>query len=610
MIPTTRDSTTAAEAAPREARVPEALRRLTIAAAEAPDSALLAVIQEDLRGATTVLELFRRYMQELEGSADNQADAFRKMELLFRLGQVPASMDGHYYGVALGLRTTGEVGPLSHMTNVVGLLWGAALADQSPWVGKSFLPINDARLEAITGGAEASRPARLGINHFNHIHLDPMNTIAFHACRAWLELEPATREERDEYGYEQKGGHFIACKARSVWERSPREVIQLNYRWAALHNRPPLSWLIDELVEVAEGLYLGQLLFATKHLVSDHDPARPPSESDYVHMGYFLLFDERWNPEARRLFAFLEIPVTAPGMLPRGQGAARRGRFATLKQEEPPPPACDDRVFAEVLRDLEGQPTVLHLLKAYADALQDNLDNASPCFLRLQELFNRGAPVKEMRGFYRGALVTWHGEGLFDLFGANVLNFVWRTVAGRLSTWTGKAFEDVGLERLKEFTDGYETGAVPTFWGANTQALRTLKERQVGRLMRLANIWCEPVTGAEALANGYDLKNFFFIAREAGSLNERCRGKRVFQFNYRWPRLRTMIPDCYCIDELVEIADGLFLGQLMYATELTKPYDPRVPPAEYRYGMFGYFLLMTPEWHRIRMEIGFDLENT
>ncbi len=55
------------------------------------------------------------------------------------------------------------------------------------------------------------------------------------------------------------------------------------------------------------------------------------------------------------------------------------------------------------------------------------------------------------------------------------------------------------------------------------------------------------------------------------------RGKRIFQFNYRWPKLKTRPPDCLCKDEMVEIAKGLFLGQLMSATNVTEPYSPKTP---------------------------------
>ncbi|MHC1725882.1 MAG: hypothetical protein AB9866_07735 [Syntrophobacteraceae bacterium] len=101
----------------------------------------------------------------------------------------------------------------------------------------------------------------------------------------------------------------------------------------------------------------------------------------------------------------------------------------------------------------------------------------------------------------------------------------------------------------------------------------------VGRLANIAGIRTETVPAEEALAHGYDVKNFFFIARQAKSLNEKCSEKTVYQFNYRWPRLKTIIPDRYCIDEIVQIADGLYLGQLMYATQILKPYDPAADPS-------------------------------
>ena len=127
--------------------------------------------------------------------------------------------------------------------------------------------------------------------------------------------------------------------------------------------------------------------------------------------------------------------------------------------------------------------------------------------------------------------------------------------------------------------------------------------------MDLVGIWKQDVPSDEAREFGYDLKNFFFIAHQAKSIDEYNKGKTIFQFNYRWPKLETMPPDSYCIDELVQIADGLYLGQLLYSTEIFKPYDPTVDPGEYNYRSFGYFMLMTEDWHQIRLELGFDLGN-
>jgi hypothetical protein len=60
---------------------------------------------------------------------------------------------------------------------------------------------------------------------------------------------------------------------------------------------------------------------------------------------------------------------------------------------------------------------------------------------------------------------------------------------------------------------------------------------------------------------------------------------------------------------MVQIAEGLFLGRLMYATNITEPYDPEKDPQIYRYRNFGYFLLMDRQWQQIRLSIGFDLQN-
>ena len=197
-----------------------------------------------------------------------------------------------------------------------------------------------------------------------------------------------------------------------------------------------------------------------------------------------------------------------------------------------------------------------------------------------------------------------------QLLNLNAINLAHTKIGRYFSPWTGKSFEDISPARLRKITDGHEKGKIPTFWGANTQAFRTPKEKFTGKLMKLANVWIEDVPADEAREFGYDIKCFFFIGRQAKSVNnEHNKGKTVFQFNYRWPKLKTSPPDCYCIDELVQIADGLYLGQLMYATELLKPYDPLTHPSEYKYRLFGYFLLMDESWHQVRLDIGFDLEN-
>ncbi len=83
--------------------------------------------------------------------------------------------------------------------------------------------------------------------------------------------------------------------------------------------------------------------------------------------------------------------------------------------------------------------------------------------------------------------------------------------------------------------------------------------------------------------------------------------KRVFQFHYRYPMIGGPAPIGTCLDELVEIAEGLFLGQLIYSTVPLKPFHTSVDPAEYKYQLFGYFLLLDNTWEQHRQAIGFDV---
>jgi hypothetical protein len=88
--------------------------------------------------------------------------------------------------------------------------------------------------------------------------------------------------------------------------------------------------------------------------------------------------------------------------------------------------------------------------------------------------------------------------------------------------------------------------------------------------------------------------------------NSNLGNKRVFQFHYRFPMIGGPVPIGYCLDELVEIADGLFLGQLIYSTALDVPFHSSVDSKEYKYQLFGYFLLLDDDWEHHRQAIKLD----
>jgi len=85
--------------------------------------------------------------------------------------------------------------------------------------------------------------------------------------------------------------------------------------------------------------------------------------------------------------------------------------------------------------------------------------------------------------------------------------------------------------------------------------------------------------------------------------------KRVFQFHYRYPLIGGPVPIGFCLDELVEIADGLLFGQLIYSTALDVPFNSSVDTSEYKYQLFGYFLLLDDDWERHRQAIKLDTLN-
>ena len=397
-----------------------------------------------------------------------------------------------------------------------------------------------------------------------------------------------------------------------MYAGTPREVYRLDYRHAALDNVVPFTYLIDELVDISDGLYLGQLLFATSRFTETYDAKLPASAYDYQHFGYFLLMDGRFEKEVRRVFPNLgalgpgsTAPVAArPVDRPAWSGGSK---LTTLTLADPPDAPRNDALFAEIQKELAEEPTVLDLLAEYSRKL-DGASNDAPEFAKLSELFLRGRGPATIDGYLRGALISFHTEGVYRILSLNTLNALW-TFGRFLTPWTGKTFEPIDRRKLDEIADGAPVGPDPVFWGSNTVALRSGGQKIIGAAMKLAGVKTEPVDKAVAADLGFDLKTFFFIGSRGESIIAENARKPVFQLNYRYPKLETVPPDHYCIDEVVELARGLYLGQLIYATELLKAYDPHEPSASYEYRVFGYFLLMDEEWHQRRLAIGFDPDN-
>jgi hypothetical protein len=575
---------------------PEMLRTLPCLAG---GDELVAAIRVDLAASGSVLELMKRYVEELRGVADNDAPPYRKLRRLFELGAAPEQIEGHHYGVTLGLRTGDLRGPAAQFGNVLGYLWGESVGRVCPWVGKSFAALEPTEVDRLSGGAiPRDGPVAAGINHFHAIEGAPLNAAANAVLELiWpLEQPPATEAAR--FGHQRDGGHFLAHRAPSVHPSSPRTVYRLNYRFPALENPAPLPALIDEVVEIAPGLYLGQLLFATHRLLEPYDPAEPDARYAYQHFGYFLIFAESWNEEARRVFRNLGIPESSAALA-----------AAILSLGDAQPPGVQPAVWQAVRADVAGSPTLMHLLKSYSDALRSDPSTDAAEFAKLEALFLAGTAPRTMSGFFRGASVTFQSQGLLAAFDVNKLNLAWR-VARHLSPWTGKRFDPIEPGRLAELTDGYEVPAEGTTFGSNTVVFRSAGEKLTRAAMTAVGMWIIDATEDERRRDGYDARTFFFIGKPARSIVPESRGKDVYQFNYRWKPLRSPPPDNLCIDEIVAIADGLYLGKLLYATNVLRSWTPRTDTSEYAYRLFGYFLLMNERWQALRVQLGFDLDNT
>ena len=606
-----------ANADPLRAISRESLTTLTcLDGADAGDD-LIKQIKADSEGSTSVLEMMKDYMAQLEGSLDNNALPFRKMAKLFELGKTFDELNGHYYGVAPGLRTGDLRGVAAEYGNLLGYIWGSAVVGACPWSGKSYTPMAEGdRAQVVGKSVPDDVKVFRGINHFNRIEHAPVNIALTSLLTFMWHLQEAPPAEKLKYGYERNGGHFAAYRAPSMYKGTPREVFRLNYRYSGLGNFPPLAHLVDEMVEIADGLYLGQVLFATDNLFERYDPQADNERYHYQHFGYFFLFEPEWNVEAKRLFPFLEIPEAAvttsrSGLPSLSDTTETPNKFTTLTLADPADGDVDAGLLEEVRNDLSGAGDIMRMLKAYSDTLMKEPATESPTFRKLHTLFNAGIGPQTMNGFYRGALVSWQSQGLLAALGINTINVAW-PAARMFSPWTGKHFRQIDEAELAEWTEGGEQmGNDPAFFCSNTVAFRTAKQKFTRTVMKAAGVWMKDATLEERSSYGYDAHTFFFIGRPGkASMLPENKGKKIYQFNYRWKPLRNIPPDCFCIDEIAQIAEGLYLGLLIYATDWLKPWNPATAIAEYKYRLFGYFLLMDEEWHARRLRVGLDLYDT
>jgi hypothetical protein len=200
------------------------------------DDPLIAEVKKDLKDKISVLELMKVYLRGLEKDASPTSPYIKKLERLFACGLADDVVEGHFYGLTLVLKK-GE-----HLYGgFLNQVWGATLGSVSPWDGKIFQSISSEELEFYTQGFEKDHTLTfLGINCFKEYEESLLNIASMKVLSFWMRLKEVPEKEKLSYGYDKKGGLFIAKKAESVDpENSGKKVFQLNYRWKNLKESGP-----------------------------------------------------------------------------------------------------------------------------------------------------------------------------------------------------------------------------------------------------------------------------------------------------------------------------------------------------------------------------------
>ena len=573
------------------------------------DPLFMEIMQKDLRGKNTPLELMQYYTDILNKSVSHEV-IDDKLDRLFLCGGTPQDLDGFYHGITMSLRTGTDIYSILEDTrrnlgigkevDILQSIYGRVLADTSPWAGKNFKKMGQEKLREFTGSPDTGGDAvYLGINSFRKDRKGVVNNLSNYVLATVIDMEPTPETEKRQRSWiHARGGLFIARKGGSVDPVHPeKEVMALNYRWKSLGNGLPNKLLIDEIVEISKGLYLGKLYYATsvKYLFKDYDPEVSKKDYKYRNFGYFLLMDDTWLNEKNRLFPELAYNI----------GDDLSGKFTTLTFMDSP--AC--RAIRE---DMGDSMTILHYLQGIYDGIQKGPGYKEEYFGRLLNVFKCGERPDGINGFLHGGVVSFNNGGFLKKFNRTVLNDMYPAIRP-FSPWTGKTFTLSSVEGIRKYIEedaGYYEGMNPVIIGTNTY------RKDLG-LTLPATVFIEHLDKTGMVVEYPDeteknediyVKSFYFIATNAKSINPDNGDKEVLQFNYRWPEFHTITPDHLCIDELVRIADGLYIGQLLYSTRPEIRYDPAKEPAVYEYENFGYFMLMDDDWYAVREFIGFDTD--
>ncbi len=465
---------------------------------ETLEAALNTILQADLQdGYYQMLGNFQRILAD-NSQRKKWVDIHEKLHTLFMCGK-ETPLDGPMIGIPLSIRDSDyfkkTVSFLGHERSRIAsvewmaTVWNMTFADTGLWMGKTFEPVDKEIMAEKCGHDEKvislfnPQTSRIGRNYFREpINSDLIKSLGIPTLTPlWNLRDRPLATSVDGFGgeltvenlsreinipYTKTGGIFLANNGKSVVpEMNGKKVYQLNYRWPALGPVYPMTRLIDEVVQIAEGIYLGQLVFATKHYSLGHlrlsfcpdlpeipvgkpyDPNRnhpldflwkqfsdqgDSIDYGYQNNGYFLMMDPAC---AKQVYADAAFPQLRPragesGYVELDYGKKPAAAVATssadntdslkitdwengwkenqeLKEKfttfilEPSPQKSDPDDIEEMRQNDES---ILQMLQRISSDISAHTkkDDRLQHFDKLHRLFRRGVAPKVAAGFFKG----------------------------------------------------------------------------------------------------------------------------------------------------------------------------------------------------------------
>jgi len=401
-------------------------------------------------------------------------------------------------------------------------------------------------------------------------------------------LEESTRDEDgDVREFLQNGESILQMLQRIQKEIAAQSALDDHLRHFEKLNRLFRSGIAPR---IENGLFQGQgkgfnTRFDAPEKLSWHGKEEPCSGFDYYHgatMNLHLGFGDSMRQD-------IEKKIDANSIFP--------SKLACLLQSHPRGPNILDAVWASIGRFIfpwAGKSFERISGRKLSMLLDESSDLAERYPDRVAELRNHPA--------------SWPH---YDLVKKNRARF-W-TREGAYAQHLYKGSWDNGMPESDRMFWNHEASSHWIF-GNNLQDSRILSADGMMRMLDMN--YHPPIPSIQQLADAgpspFVRQGYIFLgASERESVlpmnNNGEKKKEVFQFHYRYPMIGGPAPIGTCLDELVEIAEGLFLGQLIYSTVPLKPFHSSVDPAEYKYQLFGYFLLLDNTWEQHRQAIGFDI---